>query len=296
MLAAKHRLASLGLLLAALAACTQPPPAPPAKPARAPEGKVASADGVEIAWSIQGEGPVALVFIHGWSCDQTYWRHQVGPFAAEHTVVTIDLGGHGKSGTNRANWTGEGYATDVAAVVEALGLGKVILVGHSMGGPVALKAAAQLAGKVVGVIGVDTLQNADFKWSPEQMATWIASYEKDFVGTCTQFVHSMFVEGEDPQIAAATAADMCAADPAVAVALLRDFPHVDLPALMRGAGVPIRAINAPAFPTAVEINRKYAPDYDAVIMQGVGHFPMLTRPEEFNQKLKEVVAGILGGG
>lgn len=294
----KIRFVSVALLLALLTACAQAPPAPSepaptAKTARAPEGKVTSADGVEIAYSVRGEGPVALVFIHGWSCDQTYWRHQVEPFSAEHTVVTLDLPGHGKSGANRETWTGAGYAPDVAAVVNALKLEKVILIGHSMGGLIALAAAPLVPGKVIGVIGVDTLQNADFKWDPAQMEGWLAAYEKDFVGTCNQFVHNMFVAGEDPEIADETAADMCAADPNVAVGLMRDFPNVDYPALFRGAGVPIRAVNAANFPTQIEINRKYAPDFDAVIMEGVGHFPMLTRPEEFNQKLAAMVAGLL---
>ncbi|NJL28251.1 MAG: alpha/beta hydrolase [Thermoanaerobaculia bacterium] len=239
---------------------------------------------------------MALVFIHGWSCDQTFWSEQVPAFAGEHTVVTIDLAGHGKSGTNREAWTVGSLPADVVAVVEHLGLEKVILIGHSMGGPVALGAAALLPGKVVGVVGVDTLHNADFKWNPEQFAGWLAAWDEDFAGTCKQFVHSMFVAGEDPQIADATENAMCDADPSIAVSLMRDFPNADFPALFRGAGAPIRLLNAPAVPTNVEGNRQYAPDFDAVVMEGVGYFPMLTRPEEFNHKLAEMVAGLLTGG
>jgi pimeloyl-ACP methyl ester carboxylesterase len=59
--------------------------------------------------------------------------------------------------------------------------------------------------------------------------------------------------------------------------------------------VPIRCINAASMPTRVETNRRYAPDFDAVIMQQVGHFPMLERPEEFNRLLAQAVAEIAAG-
>jgi sigma-B regulation protein RsbQ len=60
--------------------------------------------------------------------------------------------------------------------------------------------------------------------------------------------------------------------------------------------VPIRAINAAApFPTRIEANRKYA-DFDAVLMEGVGHYPHMTRPEQFNPLLLEAIEGLLQTG
>ena len=49
-------------------------------------------------------------------------------------MVAVDLGGHGESGMGREHWTMEAFGDDVAAVVRGLGLERVILVGHSMGG------------------------------------------------------------------------------------------------------------------------------------------------------------------
>jgi pimeloyl-ACP methyl ester carboxylesterase len=82
------------------------------------------------------------VFVHCWACDRTYWREQVDVFAADHQVVTLDLAGHGESGAGRETWTVKGLAGDVQAVVEALDLERVILIGHSMGGPVSRRHAA----------------------------------------------------------------------------------------------------------------------------------------------------------
>ncbi|NIP15292.1 MAG: alpha/beta hydrolase, partial [Gemmatimonadetes bacterium] len=66
-------------------------------------------------------------------------------------------------------------------------------------------------------------------------------------------------------------------------------------AAMRDARVPIRAVNGDLYPTNVEGNRKYAPGFEAVIMEGVGHYPMLERPEEFNRHLAAAVAALVGG-
>ena len=68
-------------------------------------------------------------------------------------------------------------------MAKSLGLKRVILVGHSMAGPVALLAAKRMPGTVVAVIGVDTLQNAEFKLPEEVRTKFLADFDKDFKGT-----------------------------------------------------------------------------------------------------------------
>lgn len=68
-----------------------------------PLSKVESSDGVEIAFEAKGSGDIALVFIHGWSCDKSYWRNQINELSKSYKIVTIDLAGHGESGLNREN-------------------------------------------------------------------------------------------------------------------------------------------------------------------------------------------------
>src|SRR5262249_40949576 len=120
-------------------------------------------DGLSLVCDIRGKGDTALFFLHGWCGDRAYWKHQVDVFAADYRVVALDQAGHGESGKERKRWSASGLAADVEAVAKALGLKRVILVGHSMGGPVALIAAKRMPGTVVAVIGVDTLQNVEFK-------------------------------------------------------------------------------------------------------------------------------------
>jgi pimeloyl-ACP methyl ester carboxylesterase len=140
-------------------------------------------DGAEVALTVQGSGP-PLVFIHGWACNRNHWREQIPVFAADHTVVALDLPGHGESTGTRASWTVAQHGDDVAAVVRKLGLDQVVLVGHSMGGPVALEAARRLGSTVKGIVVVDTLQNVEMRMEGKQIDAVREAYRKDWAGTC----------------------------------------------------------------------------------------------------------------
>ena len=83
---------------AALAALASPPPRP--RPRR--QGTARADDGVPIAYDVRGQGKVAVVLVHCWACDRSFWKEQVDPLARRYRVVTLDLGGHGASGADRA--------------------------------------------------------------------------------------------------------------------------------------------------------------------------------------------------
>lgn len=263
------------------------------------EHVVAAADGVPMSYAVRGaehRGPTVL-FVHGWMGRFTFWDINAPQVAKTYRTVAIDLPGHGSSGAGRSVWTVAGYGDDVAHLIEALDLHDVVLVGHSMGGPIALRTASLVPDRVLGVVGVDTFQNAEFEFRPEQMEPLFTALERDFPATCTRFVDAMFAPDADAFLRESARAEMCAGDPAIAVALLRDFLGWDHPESMRAAGTkPVRAINASTMATEIEINRKYAPDFDAVLMDDVGHFLYLERPDEFNTLLDRAIADIVGVG
>src|SRR6201988_345533 len=234
-----------------------------------------------------------LVFLHGWCGDREYWKHQVEVFAADYRVVALDQAGHGESGKGRKAWTADGLAGDVEAVVKALGLKRVILVGHSMGGSVALLAAKRMPGTVVAVIGVDTLQNADFKLPEEVRKSILDGVEKDFKGTVRATFDGQLPEKADAEVKQWLKTKAEGQDPKMALALMRDLFGLDTRKLLKEAKVPVRCINSAGgykffIPTAVETNKKYA-DFGAVTIDGVGHYPMLEKPDEFNHKLRDVL-------
>ena len=97
----------------------------------------ASVDGIPIHSTVHGKGPKTIVFVHGWTCDETSWDAQVPAFEKEYRVITLDLPGHGKSGSPKTGaLTMDMFAKAIEAVRVEAGAGKIVLVGHSMGTPV----------------------------------------------------------------------------------------------------------------------------------------------------------------
>jgi len=260
-------------------------------------GSVKAGDGVRIVYDVRGGGDTTLLFVHCWSCDRSFWRNQVDVFADKYQVVTLDLGGHGESGKDRKTWTVLGLADDVRAVADELKLQRIILVGHSMGGPVALEAARLLHGRALGAIAVDTLHDAGQAMTLQMVQPIADKLKADFPGTMGSFMGSMFGKNADPAVRQWVETKARAANPAVAVALLLDFANLDFKKLFAGAGVPIRGIDAKppyAPPINFEGNRKYA-DFDAVALDDVGHFIQLERPAEFNRLLAKFAAELSSG-
>jgi pimeloyl-ACP methyl ester carboxylesterase len=250
---------------------------------------VGSADGVPIAYTSTGAGMPAIVFIHGGYADQSFWREQVEPLSQRFQVVTLDLAGHGASGRRHRDWTMDMYGEDVRSVVQALDLESVVLVGNSLGGPVALAAATKLPGVVRGIISVDTFQDVQKEWPEEARQTYVQALKDDFPATCNAMVRQLLLEGTDPDLYAWIEDKMCSFDPEIAPLVVEGSFEYELAAEFADAEVPIRAILGQTIPLNLEGNRELRPDFDAVVMEGCGHYPMLERPEEFNQHLLDFV-------
>ena len=258
-------------------------------PAHAAQGRAASADGVAIAYDAHGAGTPALVFVHGWSCDRTYWKGQLEPLGRRYRVVAIDLAGHGESGTNREAWTIAAFGADVAAVVERLGIERVILVGHSMGGDVIVEAARRLRGRVAGLVWVDVYRKLDAPLTAERIEAFVAPFRADFAERTRAFVRSMFPATADKSIVEWIAADMSSAPKEIALAaMVSVFSNGrEMPAALAELKLPTIAINPDHPPTDFESLKRHG--VEVVLMPGVGHFPMLEDPERFNRVLGSVI-------
>jgi len=256
--------------------------------------KAEAPDGVEIAAMIHSTGQPNVVLVHGWMCDQSYWEAQIPALSERFGVVTVDLAGHGLSGVGRQVWTIASLGDDVATIISQLQLNNVVVIGHSMGGRVGLEVARLLPETVVGVIGVDTLHDAEAVWDPEEVAGLLAGFETDFVATCGEFVRSMFGGQALKPVIDEVTTDMCGGPGEIGAALLQDYAAYDLAVALQAAHVPIRSINADKWPTNVTANQHYA-DFDAVVLNGFGHFLMQEAPEELNEALIEAVTD-LGAG
>ncbi len=116
-------------------------------------------NGVRLAVEVQGDGP-AVLFIHGYPLDRTIWS-QVMASLPGLTVIAPDLRGMGLSDAPDLGYSMATYAEDLAALLDARGVDRVVLCGLSMGGYVALEFLRRWRGRVRGLILMDTRADAD---------------------------------------------------------------------------------------------------------------------------------------
>lgn len=249
-----------------------------------------SADGLVIHYAVQGQGSPALVFIHGWCCNHRHWQAQLDHFAPHYTVVAVDLGGHGDSGQNRTSWTMAAFAEDVVAVIEKLGLDRVILVGHSMGGTVSVEVAQRLPERVIGIVGVDTFKKLLQTRTQAEIDATMDPFRANFAQTADSFVRTgMFAPTTDATFMDKIAADMVATPPQVAISAAEQlFRHdVALRAGLEAVNVPVVLINSDFRPTDTQATARFGITIEAV--SGVGHFVMLEDAAAFNAILEKTV-------
>lgn len=279
-------------LAALLLACTAG--APPAAPA---DGEVKSFDGLLLRYTAAGAGDPPLVFIHGWSCNRGQFQAQMEHFAGTHRVYALDLGGHGESGRLRGAWNLDVMARDLAAFLARMDLEGTVIVGHSMGGPVALLAAAAEPGRVQLVVGIDTLHDVERSISRELAESWGTPLEADLDAAAEGVVRGAFTAGAtDPALVERLVRETRANDPRVLAGIVRSYPAFDAAAALAACPAPVVCVNAAApTPTRLEVNRRHDPDFEVVLMEGVSHFPMLERPDEFNSVLEGILERHVAG-
>jgi pimeloyl-ACP methyl ester carboxylesterase len=281
------------LLLLLAGACALAPDQPMVTP-----GTVAVDDGTMIAYDVCGGGKTALVLVHGWACDRSFWQAQQRAFAADYTVITLDLAGHGESATTRTDFSAARLGRDVAEVVRRLDLESVVLVGHSLGGPACLAAAGELHGRVRAVIGIDCLHDVELQLTAKMVDGMVAGFEQDCAGSLRNAVQSAFPAGSDPALVQWVTERALRTNPATVTGVLQGYVGLDQAALLRRAKVPVRCIEAapyqPGGPVVqVAQNRKHG-DFDAVVIAATGHFVMLQRPDAVNAQLRQWIEQFAG--
>lgn len=251
-----------------------------------------SSDGSRIHYVVSGTGSTALVFVHGWLGNATWWDAQRSFFESRYTVVQVELGGHGLSDRTRTAWSAQQFADDIKAVAELVEARDILLVGHSMSGPYVLVASTEVS-RTRAVVLVDTVKNLEQMMPKEQTQQLLGLYRKDFKSAVESILPPhLFSPSTPAAVRARIQGEFLAASPELAVSIIEPLYELDLREAARRVTVPVRAVNGDNGPTNAENNRKYFRDYDYVTMTGVGHYPMLERPDEFNARLDETLKAL----
>lgn len=125
--------------------------------------------GIDMAYLDRGEGPYTLVFLHGLGANLKAWQKNVDSLSAHYRCIALDLPGYGKSGKGDYPYGMAFFAGAVRAFCDTLDLQNVVLVGHSMGGQVALTMALADTSRLAKLVliapaGIETFSAAEAGW------------------------------------------------------------------------------------------------------------------------------------
>jgi pimeloyl-ACP methyl ester carboxylesterase len=242
-----------------------------------------------VHYVIAGEGKKTVLFVHCWGGNLQFWKEQVPALKEKAKLVLVDLPGHGESDKPRTEYTMDFFAGGVVAVLRDAKIEKATLVGHSMGTPVICRVYAQAPDRVAALIAVDGLLRRP-KGTPEQFDTFIAPYRTpEYRDQTTNFITAMFPNPGTEKLRDWTLAQVLATPQYVLSGAMDGMFKSGQPAWdLDKLNIPVIAIHAksPMWTSEYEAYVRSISDrtgYETI--QGVGHFLMLEKPDEFNKVL-----------
>ena len=249
----------------------------------------ATVDGIPLHFTATGKGPATVIFVHGWTCDETSWSEQVPALAASYRTVTVDLPGHGRSGSPPdGKFSMDLFARAVEAVREEVGAQRVVLVGHSMGTPAIVQYARLYPRRVVAMVfaeGVVTLgANLGHKPNTGRMMG------PDGLKIREANTRGMFSASTTPELQRKLVKMMQAAPASTAAGAMEAMYD---PAIWKDDAIalPVLAIYAEHSGLASRaLMQRHYPRLEYAEIPGTGHFLMLEKPAEFNRLLLEFLA------
>jgi pimeloyl-ACP methyl ester carboxylesterase len=257
---------------------------PKTEKSSAGESRFTTLDGARIHYVNYGKGSKALVLVHGWTQNVDSWRGQVPDFVKRNRVIAIDLPGHGQSDKPQTTYSMDYFARAVDAVLHDAKVKRAVLVGHSMGTPVARQFYRKYPEKTLGIVVVDgALRPFGDKAMMDRI---IAGFRSP---NYRESARPMFVAMAGPNLPTE-------AKDRITASFLNTPQHVVVSAMegMADASiwgedkitVPVLAIMAKNqfYPPNIEQSfRGIAPNMEFQMWDGVGHFLMMEKPKEFNE-------------
>lgn len=265
---------------------------------------IVTEQGVELHYEDAGSGP-PLVFLHGWLMSGRVWHFQ-RELAPGYRLITLDLRGHGRSGTGSGLGLAE-LAADLEQLFDRLQLDRATLVGWSMGAQLALSAATRLADRLAALVLVGGTprfcsdEGYPHGLSPLEARGMGLRLKRNMARTAGEFFKGMFAPGElsasQYQELARTVAGRLP-ELHVALAALESLASADLRPLLPQITLPTLLLHGTAdticLPGASSYMAERLPAAVLRLLEGVGHAPFLSRPGQFNTLVTEFLQDVYG--
>ncbi len=248
-------------------------------------------DSVSLFYEEAPGGAPPLVLVHGLGCDHSFMAPQFDAFAGAHRVVAVDLRGHGRSDKPQQDYTIPGFADDLAWVLRELALERPVVVGHSMGGAIALELAAEQPERLAGVVVLDTaVLPSPQVWAgvrPVIAALKAPGYQK---AARRFFAEAFFLPTDDAERKAAILAAMLATPQYVLASAFENIFAWDLGAAAARCRVPTLYV-ASSHPRGDVVRFGEAcPTLVHGQIVGSGHFLQLEVPDQVNAMIRRFLA------
>jgi pimeloyl-ACP methyl ester carboxylesterase len=250
----------------------------------------ADLDGLKLYYERAGGGEPELLFIPGWCCDHTAFQPQFDHFAQTRTVTALDLRGVGRSDSPAGGYSIPELADDVAGFCAAVGVEKPVLVGHSLGGMIAVELGARYPSLPSALVLVDP---GPIDYLPETVErfTEIAEQLEGPDGEAVRRAYVQEMGARDEDLARWIVEHMCMPEQAVAAAVIRGVAEWNGRDLLSRCTVPVLLLRAEIDADSDVLRlRAIKPDLEVAITVGAGHFHQLEVPEQVNAMIERFLA------
>ena len=162
-----------------------------------------------------------------------------------------------------------------------------------MGGTAIAQAARLMPDCVIGLIGIDTLENIEYQMTREELEKMIAPLKENFRDASRQFVGGTITAKTDSKLREWILSDMLAAPPSVTVSAMHEmmtqYISGEAAKIFNNIRILVVTVNSDLWPINYEANRRHMFAFDAIVLKGADHFLMMDRPHDFNKALEKAI-------
>jgi len=240
------------------------------------------------------EGGQAMIFAHGFGCDQNMWRFVTPAFEEKYRIVLFDHVGAGQSDPsayNRGKYESlKGYASDVLEICRELGLTRAIFVGHSVSAMIGVLAALQEPDRFERLVLVGPspryIDDVDYTggFSREDIEGLLESLDSNYLGWSSAMAPVIMGNPDRPELGSELTNSFCRTNPEIAKHFARvtflsdnraDLPHLKVRSLI------LQCQDDAIAPRSVgEYVHRQIADSELVLLEATGHCPNLSAPRE----------------